>query len=109
MGQFIRPDVATFCVGHAASVATLLLAAGAKGKRSCLPHARIMLRQPGGQAQGQATDLEIHKAELVRARESLNELFAELCGKTKEQVAKDTDRDKFMSAQEAVEYGLVDD
>ena len=106
--QFIKPDVSTICVGLAASMGALLLAGGAKGKRYCLPHSRLMIHQPSGGAYGQATDIDIHAREILRLRERLNEVLAAHTGQPLEQIAVDTERDNFMGAEEAVEYGLVD-
>jgi ATP-dependent Clp protease protease subunit len=106
--QFIKPDVSTICVGMAASMGAFLLAAGAKGKRFALPNSRIMIHQPSGGSQGQATDIEIQAREILYLRERMNGIFAERTGQSIEQVAKDTDRDNFMSAEDAVSYGLVD-
>ncbi|MET3106692.1 ATP-dependent Clp protease protease subunit [Oxalobacteraceae bacterium GrIS 1.18] len=106
--QFIKPDVSTLCTGMAASMGAFLLAAGAKGKRFSLPNSRIMIHQPLGGAQGQASDIEIQAREILYLRERLNHMLAEHTGKTTEQIGKDTDRDNFMSAQDAVEYGLID-
>lgn len=107
--QYIRPSVSTICVGQAASMGAVLLAAGTKGKRFALPHSRIMIHQPLGGAQGQAADIEIQAREILRMREMLNELLARHCGRDAEQLGKDTDRDNFMSANTALEYGLIDD
>jgi ATP-dependent Clp protease protease subunit len=107
--NYIKPDVSTICVGNAASMGAVLLAAGAKGKRFALPHARIMIHQVLGGAQGQATDIEIHAKEILRIKDVLNGILATASGKTVEQIAKDSDRDNFMSAAEAKEYGLIDD
>lgn len=107
--NYIKPDVSTICVGSAASMGAFLLSAGAKGKRYALPNARIMIHQPLGGAQGQASDIEIHAREILRLRQELNELLAEHTGKPVEVIAKDTDRDNFMSAKEACAYGLVDE
>ncbi|MGQ9664798.1 MAG: ATP-dependent Clp endopeptidase proteolytic subunit ClpP [bacterium] len=107
--QYIKPAVSTICIGMAASMAALLLAAGAKGKRYALPHSRIMIHQPEGAFQGQASDIEIHAREVLKIREVLNELFAKHTGKTEEKIAKDTDRNYFMSAEEAKDYGLIDE
>ncbi|MGQ9464891.1 MAG: ATP-dependent Clp endopeptidase proteolytic subunit ClpP [bacterium] len=107
--QYIKPAVSTICIGMAASMAALLLAAGAKGKRYALPHSRIMIHQPEGAFQGQASDIEIHAREVLKIREILNELFAKHTGKTEEKIAKDTDRNYFMSAEEAKDYGLIDE
>jgi ATP-dependent Clp protease, protease subunit len=104
----IRPDVATVCVGLAASMGAFLLSSGAKGKRSSLPHSRIMIHQPIGGAQGQATDIAIQAKEIVRTKRRLNEILADNTGKPFEQIQEDTERDFFLSAAEAVEYGLVD-
>ena len=106
--QFIKPDVSTMCIGQACSMGAFLLTAGAPGKRFCLPNARTMIHQPSGGAQGQASDIHIHAQEILKIRERLNELMAGHTGKTVEQVAIDTERDNFMSAQESMEYGLVD-
>ena len=106
--QFIKPDVSTICVGLAASMGALLLAGGAKGKRYCLPHSRMMIHQPSGGAYGQATDIDIHAREILRLRERLNEVLAAHTGQPLEKVASDTERDNFMGAEEALEYGLVD-
>jgi len=106
--QFIKPDVSTMCIGQAASMGAMLLAGGAKGKRLALPHSRMMIHQPSGGAQGQASDIEIQANEIIKLRLSLNVLLAEHTEKTVEAIAKDTERDNFMSADEAQEYGLVD-
>lgn len=106
--QFIKSDVSTLCTGMAASMGAFLLAAGAKGKRFSLPNSRIMIHQPLGGAQGQASDIEIQAREILYLRERLNGILAEKTGKTLEQIGKDTDRDNFMSADAAVEYGLID-
>ena len=106
--QFIKPAVSTICVGLAASMGALLLAGGAKGKRYCLPHSRLMIHQPSGGAYGQATDIDIHAREILRLRERLNEVLAAHTGQPLEKIAVDTERDNFMGAEEAVEYGLVD-
>lgn len=106
--QFVKCDVATYCVGQAASLGALILAAGAKGKRFALPNSRIMIHQPLGGVQGQATDIDIQAKEILRMRERLNQIFAEHTGQSIERIAKDTDRDFFMSADEAHEYGIVD-
>ena len=106
--QFIKPDVSTICVGMAASMGAFLLAAGAKGKRFSLPNSRIMIHQPSGGAQGQASDIEIHAQEILKTRERLNKILAELTGQPVEKIAKDTDRDNFMTADDAVSYGLID-
>ena len=106
--QFIKPDVSTLCIGQAASAAALLLTAGAEGKRLCLPNSRVMIHQPLGGYQGQATDIEIHARETLLVRERLNNILAHHTGKTPEQIMLDTERDNFMSSEQAVEYGLVD-
>ena len=107
--QYIKPDVSTICVGSAASMGAVLLTAGAKGKRYALPHARVMIHQPLGGVQGQASEIEIHAREILRMREELNCILASRSGQDIEVVARDTDRDNFMSAQDAVEYGLIDE
>ncbi|HAG10898.1 MAG TPA: ATP-dependent Clp endopeptidase proteolytic subunit ClpP [Desulfotomaculum sp.] len=107
--QYVKPDVSTICLGQAASLGSFLLASGAKGKRFALPFARIMLHQPSGGAQGQATDIDIHAREILRMREILNEILAKHTGQPKEKVAQDTERDFFMSAKEAKEYGIIDE
>jgi ATP-dependent Clp protease, protease subunit len=107
--QYVRPDVATICMGQAASMGALLLAAGAKGKRSALPHTRIMIHQPLGGAQGQATDIEIQTREILTLREKLNEILVKHTGQTREKVEKDTDRNFFMSADAAKDYGIIDE
>ncbi|MES2298389.1 MAG: ATP-dependent Clp endopeptidase proteolytic subunit ClpP [Pseudomonadota bacterium] len=106
--QFIKPNVSTLCTGIAASMGAFLLAAGEKGKRFSLPNSRIMIHQPSGGSQGQASDIEIQAREILYLRERLNGIMGERCGKSSEQIAKDTDRDNFMSGEEAVEYGLID-
>lgn len=106
--QFIKPDVSTLCIGQAASAAALLLCAGAKGKRLCLPNSRVMIHQPLGGYRGQATDIEIHARETLAVRERLNSIMAKHTGKTPDQIMRDTERDNFMSANQAVDYGLVD-
>ncbi len=106
--QFIKPDVSTMCIGQACSMGAFLLTAGAKGKRYCLPNARTMIHQPSGGAQGQATDIHIHAQEILKIRERLNILMAEHTGKSVEAIAKDTERDNFMSAEESRKYGLID-
>lgn len=107
--QYIKPDVSTICIGQAASMGAFLLAAGAKGKRFALPYARIMVHQPMGGVQGQATEIEIHAKEILRMKDTLNKLLAQHTGQPLERIAQDTERDFFMSAQEAKEYGLVDE
>ncbi len=106
--QFIKPNVSTVCMGQAASMGAFLLSAGEKGKRYCLPNARVMIHQPLGGFQGQASDFEIHAKEILSIKERLNRLMADHTGQDYEKVAKDTDRDNFLSAENAVEYGLVD-
>jgi ATP-dependent Clp protease, protease subunit len=106
--QFIKPDVSTICLGQAASMGSLLLAGGAKSKRYCLPHSRIMIHQPSGGFQGQATDIDIHAREILKIRERLNEIMAKHTGQPVERVERDMERDNFMDAKAAVEYGLVD-
>jgi len=106
--QFIKPDVSTLCIGQAASAAALLLSAGAEGKRYCLPNSRVMIHQPLGGYRGQATDIEIHARETLAVRERLNSIMATHTKKTPDQIMKDTERDNFMSATQATEYGLVD-
>ena len=106
--KFIKPDVATICIGQAASMGAFLLSAGAKGKRTALPNARIMIHQPMGGFQGQATDIEIHAREILKLKADLNRMIADHCGQPVEKVAQDTDRDYFMSASEAKDYGLID-
>jgi len=107
--QFIKPDVATMCLGQAASMGAILMAGGAKGKRFCLPNSRIMIHQPLGGFQGQQTDIEIHAREILHARERLNHILAHHTGQPLEKIQKDTERDFFMSADSAVEYGVIDD
>ena len=107
--QFIKPQIATLCLGMAASMAAVLMAAGAPGKRTALPNSRIMIHQPLGGTQGQATDIEIYTREMVKMRDQLNGILAKHTGKTLEQIEKDTDRNFFMSAQESKAYGLVDE
>ena len=106
--QFIKPDVSTMCIGQAASMGALLLTGGAKGKRFCLPNSRMMIHQPLGGFQGQATDIEIHAKEILSMKAKLNEIMAYHTGKDIEQIEKDTDRDNFMNAEAGVEYGLID-
>ncbi|CAM3933787.1 ATP-dependent Clp endopeptidase proteolytic subunit ClpP [Pseudoalteromonas byunsanensis] len=106
--NFIKPDVSTVCVGQAASMGAFLLSGGAKGKRYCLPNSRVMIHQPLGGFQGQASDFEIHAKEILSIKEKLNRLMADHTGQPYDIVSRDTDRDNFMSAQDAVEYGLVD-
>ncbi len=106
--QFVKPDVSTLCVGQAASMGAMLLAAGDKDKRYCLPNSRVMIHQPMGGFQGQASDIEIHAKEILYLRQRLNEIMALHTGQTVEQISRDTDRDNFLSASEAVKYGIVD-
>jgi len=106
--QFIKPNVSTLCIGQACSMGALLLAGGAPGKRYCLPHARMMIHQPLGGFQGQASDIEIHAREILFIRERLNKVLADHTGQPLEVIERDTDRDRFMSGSEAVEYGLID-
>ncbi|CPR13903.1 ATP-dependent Clp protease proteolytic subunit [Brenneria goodwinii] len=106
--QFIKPDVSTICMGQACSMGSFLLAAGAKGKRICLPNSRVMIHQPLGGFQGQATDIEIHAKEILKVKARMNELMAKHTGQPLEVIERDTERDRFLSASEAVDYGLVD-
>ncbi|NVK21955.1 MAG: ATP-dependent Clp endopeptidase proteolytic subunit ClpP [Kangiellaceae bacterium] len=106
--QFIKPDVSTVCVGQAASMGAFLLSGGAKGKRHCLPNSRMMIHQPLGGFQGQASDIEIHAKEIIELKAKLNRIMAEHCGRPVEDLERDTDRDNFLSAEEAVSYGLID-
>lgn len=107
--QYIKPDVSTICVGSAASMGAVLLASGATGKRYALPHSRVMIHQPLGGVQGQATEIEIHAREILRMREELNNILARHTGRTLDEINNDTERDHFLSAQEALKYGLVDE
>jgi ATP-dependent Clp protease protease subunit len=107
--QFIKPDVSTMCIGQAASMGALLLTAGAAGKRYCLPHSRVMIHQPLGGYQGQATDIEIHTREILKIRSQLNGILALHSGQSVDTIAEDTERDNFMSPTEAKEYGLIDE
>jgi len=107
--QFVKPDVATYCIGQATSMGAVLLAAGAKGKRHCLPNVRVMIHQPWGGVQGVAADISIHTKEILNTRERLNNILAKHTGQTVEKIAKDTDRDYFMSAEDAKKYGIVDE
>jgi ATP-dependent Clp protease protease subunit len=107
--RYVRPDVQTICVGSAYSMGALLLAAGTKGKRFILPHGKVMLHQPSGGAGGQSSDIQIHAKEIIKTKTELNKILAECTGKTVEQIHKDTDRDLYMSALDAVEYGVVDE
>ncbi len=106
--QFVKPDVSTMCIGQAASMGALLLAGGAKGKRHALPHSRIMIHQPLGGFQGQASDIDIHAKEILKVRSRLNEILAAHTGQSIDQIAQDTERDNFMSGEEAAKYGLID-
>lgn len=106
--QFIKPDVSTMCIGQASSMGAFLLAAGAKGKRYCLPNSRVMIHQPLGGYQGQASDIDIHAREILKIREQLNAMLATHTGQTVKTIGKDTERDNFMSAEEAKAYGLID-
>jgi ATP-dependent Clp protease protease subunit len=106
--QYVKPGIATYCIGQAASMGALLLSAGTKGKRFSLPHSRIMLHQPMGGFQGQATDIEIHAREILRMKETLNKILSNHTGQSLEKIQADTDRDFFMSGEEAKEYGIVD-
>jgi ATP-dependent Clp protease, protease subunit len=106
--QFIKPDVSTLCTGLAASMGSFLLAAGAKGKRYCLPNSRVMIHQPSGGFQGQASDIEIHAKEVLYLKKRLNEMLAKHTGQSIEQIERDSDRDRFMGSEEAVKYGLID-
>ena len=107
--QFVKPAVSTMCIGQAASMGALLLSGGAKGKRFCLPHSRVMIHQPAGGFHGQATDIDIHAREILTIRDRLNEILSKHTGQPIDKVANDTDRDNFMSAEDAKEYGLIDD
>ena len=107
--QYIKPDVSTICIGMAASMASVLLAAGTKGKRFALPYSRVMIHQPLGGAQGQASDIAIHAKEILRIREEMNAILAKHTGKTAAQIKEDTERDHFLTSKEAVEYGLIDE
>ena len=107
--QFVKPDIATLCMGQAASMAAVLLAAGAKGKRTTLPNSRIMIHQPLGGTQGQATDIEIYTKEMLKMKDQLNQILSKHTGRPMEQIERDTDRNYFMSAAECKEYGLVDE
>lgn len=106
--NYVKPDISTICVGQAASMGAILLAAGAKGKRMALPNARVMIHQPLGGAQGQASDIEIHAREIVKIRKKLNTMLSEMTGQTLKKIEKDTERDHYLSADEAKSYGLVD-
>ena len=106
--QFIRPDISTICVGQAASMGAVLLAGGSKSKRFCLPHSRVMIHQPLGGFQGQATDIEIHAREILDARDRLNRILSNHTGQPIDKIRQDTDRDNFMTGEQAVAYGLID-
>ena len=106
--QFVQPDVATMCIGQAASMGAVLLAGGTKGKRYALPHSRVLIHQPLGGFQGQATDIDIHAREILKIRERLNSILAKHSGQTATTIAEDTERDRFMSSEQALEYGLLD-
>ena len=106
--QYIKCDVSTICIGMAASMAAVILSSGAKGKRVCLPHSEVMIHQPLGGTQGQASDIEIHAKHMQRTRDTLNKILADNTGKSVEEIAKDTDRDNFLDAKQALKYGLVD-
>jgi ATP-dependent Clp protease protease subunit len=106
--NYIKPDIVTICIGQAASMGAFLLASGTKGKRYALPNARIMIHQPSGGAQGQSTDIQIQAQEIQRLKDTLNQILAEKTGKKAKQIEKDTERDNFMSSQEAMDYGLID-
>jgi ATP-dependent Clp protease protease subunit len=106
--QYIKPDISTICIGIAASMSAILLAGGTKGKRTALPHSKIMIHQPLGGTQGQATDIEIYTKEMIRTRDTLYNILSQHTGKTFEQILKDSDRDKYMTSEEAKEYGIID-
>jgi ATP-dependent Clp protease protease subunit len=106
--QFVKPDISTMCIGQACSMGAFLLTAGAEGKRFCLPNSRVMIHQPSGGAQGQASDIHIHAQEILKIRERLNQLMAQHTGQSVEQISLDTERDRFMNAEESKEYGLID-
>lgn len=106
--NFVHPDISTICIGQACSMSAFLLAAGSKGKRFCLPNSRVMIHQPLGGYQGQATDIEIHAKEILKVKKRMNKLMSEHTGKSLQEIERDTERDRFLSAKEAVEYGLVD-
>jgi ATP-dependent Clp protease protease subunit len=107
--KYVKPDVQTICVGSAFSMGALLLAAGTKGKRFILPHGKVMLHQPSGGATGQSSDIQIHAKEIIKTKRELNKILSEACGKPEDVIAKDTDRDLYMNAEEAVAYGVVDE
>ena len=106
--NYIKPDIVTICIGQAASMGAFLLSSGTKGKRYALPNARIMIHQPSGGAQGQSTDIQIQAQEIQRLKDTLNQIMGENCGKTAKELERDTERDNFMSSQEAMDYGLID-
>ena len=106
--QFVKPDIATMCVGIAMSMGSLLLAGGAKGKRACLPNSRILIHQPSAGFEGQSTDIEIHAREILKVRERIDEIYSEHTGRAREEVRSDMERDRFFTAEQALEYGLVD-
>lgn len=106
--QYIKPDVSTICMGQACSMGAFLLTAGAKGKRYCLPNSRVMIHQPLGGFQGQATDIQIHAQEIIKVKERMNQLMAKHTGQSLEKIERDTERDRFLSSEEAKEYGLID-
>ena len=107
--QFVKPDISTLCVGQAASMGAVLLAGGSKGKRYCLPHSRVMIHQPLGGFQGQASDIDIHAREILKIRDQLNKILSEHTGQPIEKIGEDTERDNFMSSADAVEYGIIDE
>lgn len=107
--QYVRPEISTVCIGQAASMGSLLLAAGSEGKRYCLPYSRVMVHQPSGGAQGQASDIEIAAKEIIRTRHRLNEIYAKHCGRTLEEIENKVERDTFMTAEEAKSFGIVDE
>ena len=107
--QFIKADVSTMCIGQAASMGAILLTGGAKGKRYCLPHSRMMIHQPLGGFQGQATDIDIHAKEILLVRERLNKILADHTGQPMDKIQNDTDRDNFLGAEQSIEYGLIDE
>ncbi len=106
--RFVKPDIATMCVGVAMSMGSLLLASGTKGKRACLPNSRILIHQPSAGFEGQSTDIEIHAREILKVRERIDEIYAEHTGRTQEEVRRDMERDRFFTAQQALEYGMID-
>jgi ATP-dependent Clp protease protease subunit len=107
--QFVKPDISTLCVGQAASMGAVLLAGGAKGKRYCLPHSRVMIHQPLGGFQGQASDIDIHAREILKIRDQLNKILSDHTGQPIEKIGEDTERDNFMSSSDAAEYGIIDE